>query len=133
MLTSTVYLIGPSLLKELFTFLTYIGLSIFFNLNSYFLTNFKLITNPVAPLSKNAFTITPFCISTLSSPIFTVTPLRRFPLSRLHVNVLSTTLESISNLLLLRSNQELLDLLPYLNYSVHYYKCPHILSSFLGP
>ena len=132
MLTSTVYLIGPFLLKELSTFLTYIGLSIFFNLNSYFLTNFKLITNPVASLSKNAFTITPFCISTLSSPIFTVTSLKKSPLSRLQVDILFTILESTANLLLSKYNWELLDFPSCLNYSVHYYECPHILSSFLG-
>ena len=133
MLTSTVYLISPSLSNELSTFLTYMGLSIFFNLNPCFLMNSKLITNFIAPLSNNAYTITPSCVSTLSSPIFTVTPLRRSPLSILHIDILSTTLESISNLLLLRSNRELLDLLPHLNYSIYYYECPHILSSFLGP
>ena len=89
---STICLIGPSLLKEQSTFLTYIGFSIFFNLNSYFLTNSKLIASPIILLSNNASTIIPSCISILSSSIFTVTSLKRFSLFRLYENVFSATL-----------------------------------------
>jgi len=63
---------GPSLLKEPFIFLIYIGLSIFFNLNPCFLANSELITSPVAPLSNNASKVIPFYVSILSKPIFTV-------------------------------------------------------------
>ena len=121
MFTFTIFSIGPSLLNVLSTFLTYIGSSILFNLNPYFLVNSELITNFIAPLSNNASTITPSCVSILSNPIFTVTSLNMSLLSRLHIDVFSTTLESIANLLLLRSSQELLDLLPYLNYFVCYF------------
>ena len=124
MFTSTIYSIGLSLLKEPSIFLTYIGLSIFFSLNSYFLVNSKLITSPVALLFNNASTITPSCVSILSKPIFTVTSLNKSPLFRLQQDILSITLLSIANLLLLlRSNQGLLDLHPHLNYfhcSIHF-------------
>ena len=56
------------------------------------------------------------CVSTLSNPIFTVTSLKRSPLSRLQQDVLSITLLSIVNLLLLKSNWDPLDLCPLLNY-----------------
>ena len=59
-------------------FLTYIGLSNYFNLNLYFLANSELIMSPVAPLSSNASTIIPSCISILSNLIFTVTSLEGF-------------------------------------------------------
>ena len=67
-----------SLLNILSTFLTYIGLSILFNLNPYFLANSELITKPIAPLSNNASTVTSSCGSILSSPIFTITSLSMF-------------------------------------------------------
>ena len=133
MFTSTVCSIGPFLLKEPSMFLTYIGLSIFFSLKPYFLANSKLMTSPVAPLFNRASTITPSCISILSSPIFTVTSLNMSPLFRLQQNILFTTLLSIANLLqLLRSNQGLLDLLPYLSYFVHCSDCSCTPPSFLG-
>ena len=76
----------------------------FYSLNHCFLVNFKLITNPIALLSNNASTITSFCILILSKPIFTVTSLNIFSLSRLQQDLLSITLESITNLLQLESN-----------------------------
>ena len=79
MFTSTIYLIGLSLFKELFIFLTYMGLSIFFSLNFYFLTNSELITKSVVPLSNNISIVIPFCISILSNPIFTITSLNSSP------------------------------------------------------
>ena len=63
------------------------GLSIFFSLNLYFLANFELVTNSVTLLFNDASTITPFCISILLSPIFTVTFLSISPLSRLQQNL----------------------------------------------
>ena len=63
---------GSFLLKEPSMFLTYMGLSIFFNLNPCFLANSKLITSPIAPLSNNASTVISSCVSILSKPIFTV-------------------------------------------------------------
>ena len=119
MFTSIVFSIGPSLFNILFTFFTYIGLSIFFNLNLYFLVNSEIMTNSIALLSNNASIVTPSYVSTLSNPIFTITSLNMSPLSRLYVDVLSTILESIANLVLLRSSQGLPDLLPHLNYFVH--------------
>ena len=62
----------------------------------------ELITNSMAPLSNKASTITPSYISILSNPIFTATSLNMSLLSRLHVDVFSTTLKTIANLLLLR-------------------------------
>ena len=67
-----------SLLNIPSTFLTYIDLSILFNLNSYFLANSELITKPIVPLSNNASTVTSSCGSILSSPIFTITSLSMF-------------------------------------------------------
>ena len=111
------YSIGPFLLKELSTFLIYISFFIFFNLNSYFLANSKLITNPVILLSNNISTVTSFCVLIISNPIFTVTSLNRFPF-KLHLYVLSITLlQSIANLMLKEPNQRLLDSCPLLNYS----------------
>ena len=78
-LTSTIFSIGPSLLKNSSTFLTCIGLSNFFSLKPCFLANSELITNPVAPLSNKASTVIPFCVSNLSNPIFTVTSLNILP------------------------------------------------------
>ena len=99
------------------TFLMYIGFSIFFNLNSCFLENSELITNPIALLSNSTPTVTPSYILILSKLIFTITSLSISPLSRLHVDILFTTLNSIANLLLLmRPNWGLLDLYPHLNY-----------------
>ena len=69
---------GPFLFNDLSTFLTFIGLSSFFNLKSCFLANSKLITNPVTPLSNSASTIIPSYVSILSNPIFTVTSLNVF-------------------------------------------------------
>ena len=125
MLTSTICSIGSSLLKEPFIFLTCMGLSIFFNLNPYFLANSELITKPVTPLSNNASTITPSCVSILFNPIFTITSLSMSPLSRLQQDIFA--LISIANLL--EFNQRLLNPLPLLNYFVHY--CHHILVFFL--
>ena len=71
----------------------------FFNLNLCFFANSKLITNPVTLLFSNVSTIAPFWVSILSSPIFTVTSLNIFPLFRLQQSILSTTLESIVNIL----------------------------------
>ena len=60
-----------------------------------------------------AFTITPFYVLIFSSPIFTVTSLNIFLLFRSQQNVLSITLLTITNLLLLLElSQELLDSLP---------------------
>ena len=101
------------------------GLFIFFSLNPYFLANFKLITNPVALLSNNVSTVIPSCISILSSPIFAVTSLSMSPLSRLQQDILSIALASITNLLLLESNQRLLDPLSLLNYFVYCSHCHH--------
>ena len=133
MFTSTICSISPFLLSEPFTFLTYMGLSNFFSLNPCFLTNSELITSFIKLLSNNASTVIPSYISILSSSIFTITSLKRSPLSRSHINVLSVTLASIANLLLLlRSNQDLLDFLLHLNY----YYCPILLPfsySFLFP
>ena len=83
--------------------------------------NSELITNSVALLSSNTSTVTHSCISILSNPIFTITSLNMSPLSRLHIDVFSTILESIANLLLLRPSQGLPDLPPHLNYIVHYF------------
>ena len=68
--------IGPSLLNDPSTFLTCIGLSNFFNLNPFFLANSELMTNPVAPLSNNASTVIPSCVSSLSNPILIASPKR---------------------------------------------------------
>ena len=80
----------------------------------------------IVPLSNNASTVTPSCISILSSPIFTITSLSVFLLLRLHALLFSTTLTSIANLLLLlKSNWRSSDLCPHLNYShcsIHCYK-----------
>ena len=76
--TSTICSIGPSLFNDPFTFLIFIGLSNFFNLNPCFYANSKLITSPVALLSNNASTIISFYISILSNPIFTVISLKGF-------------------------------------------------------
>ena len=79
----------------------------------------KLMTSPVAPLYSNASTVTSFYISILSSQIFTVTSLSMSLFFRLQQDVLSSTLESTTNLLLLlRSNWGLSDLYPHLNYFV---------------
>ena len=69
MLTFTIYSIGPSLLNVLLTFLMYIGLSIFFNLNLIFFANSELITSPITTLSNSTSTITPSCISILLSSL----------------------------------------------------------------
>ena len=59
-------------------FLTCIGLSSFFNLNTYFLANSELITSSIALLSNNTFTVILSYVSILSSPIFTITFLNSF-------------------------------------------------------
>ena len=125
MFTFTVFSISSFLLNVPFIFLTYISHSIFFSLNSCFLTNFELMTNLITLLFNNASTIIFLCVSILSSPIFIMTSLNMFLLSRLQQDILSTTLLSIVNLLLLRSNQGLLDLFPHLN-------CSYTLSFFFG-
>jgi len=114
MLIYIIYLIGPSLFRKLSTFLTYIGLLIFFSLNSYFLANSKLMTSSVAPLSSSASTIIPSYVLILSNLIFTVTFLNLSPLSRLQTDIFSTTLLSIANLFMLEPNQGLLDFLLHL-------------------
>ena len=76
-----------------------LGLSIFFNLNFYFLINSELITNLITPLSNNASTIIPFCILILSNLIFTITFLSMSLLFRLQQDILFTILLSIVNLL----------------------------------
>ena len=90
-----------------------------------------LLTSPYQSPAKSD-TVIPSCISILSKLIFTVTSLKRSPLSRLHIDILSTTLESIVNLLLLRSNWDPLDLHPHLNYySLHissFYSYPFFCS-----
>ena len=50
----------------------------FFQLNPYFLANFKLITRPVVLLYNSTSIVIPFWVSILSSLIFTVTSLRAF-------------------------------------------------------
>ena len=132
MFTSTVFSISLSLLNIPSTFLTYISCLIFFSLNPCFLANSELMTNPVAPLSNNASTVISFCISILSSSIFTVTSLSMFLLSRLQQDILFTTLLSIANMLLLRSNWGLLDLPPHLNCPYYFY-CSCISFFFLCP
>jgi len=114
MLIYIIYLIGSSLFRKLSTFLTYIGLLIFFSLNSYFLANSKLMTSSVAPLSSSASTIIPSYVLILSNLIFTVTFLNLSPLSRLQTDIFSTTLLSIANLFMLEPNQGLLDFLLHL-------------------
>ena len=69
---------GLFLLSDPSTFLTFISLSNFFDLNPCFLMNSELITNPVTLLSNNASTVTLSYVSILSSPIFTVTSLNNF-------------------------------------------------------
>ena len=69
MFTSIVCFIGPSLLNVSSIFLTYMGLSIFFNLNLLFLVSSKLITRPTTPLSKSVSTITLSYILIISNPI----------------------------------------------------------------
>ena len=90
------------------------GLSIFFSLNPCFLPNSELITTSVAPLSSSASTVILFCLSTLSSLIFTITSLSTFLLFRSQSDVLSITLLS-TVYLLLRLNQRVLSLAPHLN------------------
>ena len=125
MFTSTVCSIGPFWLNEPSIFLTYMDLSIFFSLNSYFLVNSKLITSPVAPLSNNASTIIPFWMSILSNPIFTVISLNNssslafltltsFFLVPSEFDIPTSILVSIWNLLL-ESSQGTLDSPPLLN------------------
>ena len=70
------------------------------------------------PLLLHMCQFTPSYVSILSSPIFTATSFNSSSLFRSQQNILSITLESIVYLLLLRPNQELLDLLSYLNCSV---------------
>ena len=120
-------MIGLSLLNEPSMFLTYIGLSIFFNLNLYFLTNSELITSTVVPLFNSASTVISFCMSILSSPIFTVTSLNNFSSSAFLTStsffslILSesdtpTFISLASTLnLLLESSWGTLDSLPLLN------------------
>ena len=103
---------------------------IFFSLNPYFLENSELIISPVALIFNNPSTVTPSCILILSSFIFMVTSLNMSPLSRLQPDVLSTTLLSIANILLLGPNQRLLSS-PYLNCSL-YSDYSHILFFFLS-
>ena len=107
-------MLNRPLLIEGTIYISYIYWSL--NLNLCFLANFELITELVALLFNNVSTITSTCISIISNPIFTVTFLNIFPLFRLQQNVLSITLLSIANLLLLEPNQGLLNSLPYLNY-----------------
>ena len=117
MLTLTMYSIDPSLFNKLSMFFIYIGLSIFFSLNSCFLANFKFMTSLVTLLSNNASTVIPSYILIFSNPIFTVTFLNISPLFRLQLDIFSTTLLSIANLFVLESNQRLLGSSSYLNSS----------------
>ena len=90
-------------------------------MNPCFLAISKLITSLVIPLSNNTFTVSSFWVSILSSSIFTITFLNMFLLFRPLQDILSITLKSITNLfVLLRSNWELSDLCPHLNYFVHF-------------
>ena len=61
------------------TFLIFMGLFNFFSLKPCFLANSELITSPIVPLSNNTSTVIPSCVSTLSSPIFTITFLKSLP------------------------------------------------------
>ena len=90
------------------------GFSIFFNLNLCFFINSELITSSVAPLFNSTSTVIPSYISTLSKPIFTITFLSLFSLFRSQPAVLSITLLN-TMYLLLRLNQGVLSLAPYLN------------------
>ena len=74
---------GLSLLKKPSIFLAYISLSIFFSLNPYFLANSELITNLIVSLSNNTSTVISFYMLTIFKPIFTVTSLNMFLLSKL--------------------------------------------------
>ena len=107
------------------------GFFYFLYFESLFSGELELITILVAPLSNNTSTITPSYISILSSSIFTVTSLNMFSLSRLQPDILSTTLLSIANLLLLEPNQGLLGSSPHLDSSL-YSDYPHILFFSLG-
>ena len=61
------------------------------------LANSKLITKPVTPLFKSASTNTPFCVSILSNPIFTVIFLKGSSLFGVPACIIQ--LASIANLL----------------------------------
>ena len=74
-------------------------------------------------------TVTSFYISIISSPIFTVTSLNMFLLSRLQMDIFFATLLSIANLFIVEPNQGLLGSSPHLNCFL-YLVCPHIPFSF---
>ena len=113
-------ILTPSLFSDPSIFLTFIGLSNLFSLKSYFLANSELLTSPVAPLSSNTSTVIPSCISTLSSPIFTVTSHRGLPFlvsfwffSNSNIPAFISVANTLN--LLWESNQETLDSPPLLN------------------
>jgi len=96
------------------------------NLNFYFLANSELIISSVPPLSNNTSTVTLSYVSILFRPIFTITSLSMFLLSRLQQDIFSITLENIASLLLLQKpNQGLLSSPLYLSL-IYYYYCSHI-------
>ena len=66
---------APTLLLVPSIFLTIIGLSNFYSLNSYFAAIFQSINSPIASLSRSAFTIMPSYVSTFSIPISIYTSL----------------------------------------------------------
>ena len=111
------HMLNRSLLVEETIHISHIYWSFYFySLNPCFLANFKLITSSIALLFNNTSTVTPSCLSILSKPIFTVTSFNMSLLSRLQHNLLSISLESITNLLLLEPSQRLPDSLFHLNY-----------------
>ena len=78
------YIFNKFLFIEETVYIPYINRSFYiFNLNPYFLTNSKLINNPITLLSNSTSTIILSCISILSSLIFTLNFLNIFSLSRL--------------------------------------------------
>ena len=67
------------------TFLITTSLSNFCSLNPYLAVIFLSINISVVPLSKSAFTVTPLCVSTFSTPMFSHTSL----------NILNVLLKSL--------------------------------------
>ena len=84
------YIFDKFLFIEETVYIPHINRSFYiFNLNPYFLTNSKLINNPITLLSNSTSTIILSCILILSSLIFTLNFLNIFSLSRLQQDILS--------------------------------------------
>ena len=123
-------ILNRSLLVEGIIHISYMSFSIFFNLTLCFFTNSKLITSSVTSPSNNTSTITFSHVLILFNPIFTITFLNISLLFRSRQNVLSITLLSIANLLLLEPSQGLPDSLPHLNYCSYCLNCPYTQAFF---